>query len=192
MQGSKIENRDSTRSWWWVWRCGNNCSRNVRIASKTYLTSNETEGLLQLLFCYRTKGLQLARPEQQQRNKGLNEIYSRKINQHDALFFTICFYHTSACFGPICSPSSGGQVNNVAVALVLFLRPLSAGPHTKHSWENSWKHPVRRKTKRWEDMLSGCLVLKLQENIPDLIYHQEGARPPLHNEATSYLTWSPV
>ena len=35
---------------------------------------------------------------------------------------------------------------------------------------------------RWKDMLSEWLLLKLQEDIPDLIYHQDRARPPFHNE----------
>jgi hypothetical protein len=29
-------------------------------------------------------------------------------------FFILLRYHTSTCFGPICSPSSEGQVYNVA------------------------------------------------------------------------------
>jgi hypothetical protein len=34
-------------------------------------------------------------------------------------FFTLFPYNASTCFGPICSPSSGGQVYNVAMVLVL-------------------------------------------------------------------------
>jgi hypothetical protein len=49
------------------------------------------------------------------------------MNQHDALFFTLFPYHASTCFGVICSPSSGGQVYNVAVVLDLLVRRLSAG-----------------------------------------------------------------
>jgi hypothetical protein len=37
--------------------------------------------------------------------------YSCIRNQHDALFiFTLLNYHASTCFGPICSPSSGGRM----------------------------------------------------------------------------------
>jgi hypothetical protein len=36
--------------------------------------------------------------------------YISIINQHDALFIlTLLSYHASTCFGPICSPSSGGS-----------------------------------------------------------------------------------
>jgi hypothetical protein len=34
-------------------------------------------------------------------------------NQHDAQFFHLLHYHVATCFGPICSPSSGGRVYSV-------------------------------------------------------------------------------
>jgi T-complex protein 1 subunit beta len=37
-------------------------------------------------------------------------VYVCKINQHHAVFiFTLLNYHACTCFGPICSPSSGGS-----------------------------------------------------------------------------------
>jgi hypothetical protein len=58
--------------------------------------------------------------------------YIRIINQHDALFSTSFCYHATACFGPICSPSSGGQVHNIAMALVLLLKQLLVGQADCH------------------------------------------------------------
>jgi hypothetical protein len=49
------------------------------------------------------------------------------MNQHDALSFTLFRYHASTCFGLIFSPSSGGQVSNVAMVLDLLVSRLSAG-----------------------------------------------------------------
>jgi hypothetical protein len=48
------------------------------------------------------------------------------MNQH-TLFFILFHYHASACFELIFSPSSGGQVYNVAMVLLLLLKRLSAG-----------------------------------------------------------------
>jgi hypothetical protein len=48
-------------------------------------------------------------------------------------FFTSFRYHTSTCFGLICSPSSGGQVYNVAMVLLLLLQRLSAGLESNNS-----------------------------------------------------------
>jgi hypothetical protein len=53
--------------------------------------------------------------------------YARIMNQHDALFFTLFRYYASTCFGLMFSPSSGGQVYNVAMVLLLLLNQLSAG-----------------------------------------------------------------
>jgi hypothetical protein len=36
-------------------------------------------------------------------------------------FFTLLRYHAPTCFGPICSPSSGGRVYNMAMVLFLLL-----------------------------------------------------------------------
>jgi hypothetical protein len=52
------------------------------------------------------------------------------MNQHDALFSTLFRNHASTCFGLIFSPSSGGQVYNMAMVLILLLKRLSAGPQT--------------------------------------------------------------
>jgi hypothetical protein len=42
------------------------------------------------------------------------------------IFFTSFRYHASTCFGPICSPSSGGQVYNVPMVRLLLLKRLLA------------------------------------------------------------------
>jgi hypothetical protein len=41
--------------------------------------------------------------------------------------FTVFRYNASTCFGLIFSPSSGGQVCNVAMVILLLLKRLSAG-----------------------------------------------------------------
>jgi hypothetical protein len=61
------------------------------------------------------------------KTKVSTEIYKTDLynNRHDAPFFTLFHYHTSTCFRPVWSPSSGGQVYNVAMVLVLLLERLS-------------------------------------------------------------------
>jgi hypothetical protein len=69
--------------------------------------------------------------------------------QHDALFFTLFRYRACTCFKLICSPSSGGQVYNVAIVPVVLLKRLSAGlsrptdsrlPHPNDGLQMSPKH----------------------------------------------------
>jgi hypothetical protein len=45
--------------------------------------------------------------------------YIRIMNQHDATYFTLFRYHASTCFARSFSTSSGGQVYNVAMVLIL-------------------------------------------------------------------------
>jgi hypothetical protein len=54
-------------------------------------------------------------------------IYIHVTTKHNALFSTSFHYHASACARPIVSPSSGCQMYNVALVLVLLLSWLSVG-----------------------------------------------------------------
>jgi hypothetical protein len=54
------------------------------------------------------------------------------INQHDALFiFTLLNHHASTCFGPICGPSSGGRVYNVANGTCFTSKSTVGGPECR-------------------------------------------------------------
>jgi hypothetical protein len=56
-------------------------------------------------------------------------------NQHDALFtFTSLHRHTSTCFGPICSRSSGGKMYTCGKWYLFYCWVISA---SRHGWKGT-------------------------------------------------------
>jgi hypothetical protein len=67
--------------------------------------------------------------------KKMNNTNVGAINQYDALFFcTLLRYHASTCFGPICSPSSGGRVYSAASGIGFTAKSTDSRP------VQTWRH----------------------------------------------------